>query len=138
MVLPAAELSRRLPLVEKEAQERAKKEEEMREALATTQFQTQPDPLINQIEDLLNQAPSQQWTGTATELLAELPANNRPAKPNKLSEHLKLAKHPLLARRIEVTFDHRNTSRPIHLKKTPSENQSSPGCRSWWSGWQCR
>ena len=39
--------------------------QEMREALATSKFQTQPDPLINQIDDLVSSAPTQEWKGTA-------------------------------------------------------------------------
>jgi len=101
-------------------------EEQMRAALAASKFQTQPDPLINQIEDLVSGAPNQEWTGTATELLAELPDDNRPASANKLTERLRLCKPKLQARGIEVTFTHKNRYRPIHIKKAPSENESSP------------
>jgi len=101
-------------------------EQEMREALATSKFQTRPDPLINQIDDLVSNAPNQEWTGTATELLGELPEHDRPAGANKLTEHLTLNKPKLRARGIEVTFSHKSLSRPIHIKKAPSENESSP------------
>src|SRR2546425_126723 len=90
-------------------------EQEMREALATSKFQTRPDPLINQIDDLVSNAPNQEWTGTATELLGELPEHDRPAGANKLTERLTLNKPKLRARGIEVTFSHKSLSRPIHI-----------------------
>ena len=102
-------------------------EGEMQTALLTSRFEHQPDPIIAQIEVLLNRQPNQEWTGTATELRAALPQSNRLAPPNKLAQRLTQSKTHLNDRGIELTFTHTKHSRQIEIKRSPHENQSSPG-----------